>query len=71
MASPFSPGTRVVVQWAESNSTMTVDVIQSKSPDRPDDLWVPLGDQFVQFWDAELESYSPLFLSADRIEEVP
>jgi hypothetical protein len=50
---------------------MVVDVIQSKSPDRPDDLWVPLGDQFVQFWDAILDSYSPLFLSADSIEPAP
>jgi hypothetical protein len=49
---------------------MTVDVIQSKSPERPDDLWIPLGDQYVQFWDSDTQEYSPLFKAADRIEVV-
>jgi hypothetical protein len=68
MEYPFQPGDRVLIHWAESNSSMTVDVIQSKSPERPDDLWVPLGDQYVQFWDSSTRDYSPLFRAADRIE---
>jgi hypothetical protein len=70
MEYPFQPGDRVLIHWAESNSSMTVDVIQSKSPERPDDLWVPLGDQYVQFWDSSVENYSPLFAAADKIERV-
>jgi hypothetical protein len=70
MEYPFQPGDRIMIHWAESNSSMTVDVVQSKSPDRPDDLWIPLGDQWVQFWDADTRAYSPLFAAADRIVQV-